>query len=104
MSLFCRWFVGPAMSDRRAYRSDLSDARWALIEPILGNWRADRAGRGLGISPPRYSLRESVNAILYVNRTGVQWEYLPHDFPPTESVYHCYALWDGTTDVIPPAM
>jgi transposase len=91
-----------AMSDRRAYRSDLSDARWALIEPILEKWRADRTGRGLGISPPKYSLRELVNAILYVNRTGVQWEYLPHDFPPTESVYHYYALWeaDGTTEAI----
>ena len=88
------------MSDRRAYRTDLSDARWALIEPILTKWRADRVG--LGISPPKHGLRELVNAILYVNRTGVQWEYLPHDFPPAKTVYHYYALWqaDGTTEAI----
>jgi len=88
------------MSDRRGYRSDLSDARWALIEPILTKWRADRVG--LGISPPKHSLRELVNAILYVNRTGVQWEYLPHDFPPAKTVYHYYALWqdDGTSEAI----
>ncbi len=88
------------MSDRRAYRTDLSDARWALIEPILTKWRANRVG--LGISPPKHSPRELVNAILYVNRTGVQWEYLPHDFPPAKTVYHYYALWeaDGTTEAI----
>lgn len=88
------------MSDRRAYRTDLSDARWALIEPILTKWRAGRVG--LGISPPKHSLRELVNAILYVTRTGVQWEYLPHDFPPAKTVYHYYALWqaDGTTATI----
>ncbi len=90
------------MSDRRAYPSDVPDARWALIEPILEKWRADRVGRGLGISPPQHSLRELVNAIVYVNRTGVQWEYLPHDFPPSKTVYHYYALWesDGTTEII----
>lgn len=88
------------MSDRRAYRTDLSDARWALIEPILTSWRAGRVG--LGISPPKHDLRELVNAILYVNRTGVQWEYLPHDFPPAKTVYYYYALWqaDGTTEAI----
>jgi transposase len=88
------------MSDRRAYRSDLSDERWALIEPILTSWRAGRAG--LNLSPPVHSLRELVNAILYVNRTGIAWEYLPHDFPPAKTVYHYYAMWeaDGTTETV----
>jgi transposase len=88
------------MPDRRAYRTDLSDARWAVIEPILTKWRADRVG--LGISPPMHSLRELVNAILYVNRTGIAWEYVPHDFPPAKTVYHYYAKWqaDGTTEAI----
>jgi transposase len=75
------------MSPRRAYRTDLSDARWALIEPILAAWRAARAEAGLGLSEPVHDLREIVNAILYVNRTGIAWEYLPHDFPPFKTVY-----------------
>ena len=34
-----------------------------------------------------------MNAILYVDRTGVQWRYLPHDFPPWETVYGYFAKW-----------
>jgi len=88
--------------NRRAYRTDLSDARWALIEPILAAWRQARAGAGLGLSGPVHDLREIVNAILYVNRTGIAWEYLPHDFPPCKTVYDYYAKWetDGTTEAI----
>jgi transposase len=49
-----------------------------------------------------HDLREIVNAILYVNRTGCAWEYLPHDFPPFKTVYGCFAAWrdDGTTEHI----
>ena len=85
---------------RRPYRSDLSDERWALIEPMLVAWRAKRVG--LGIGGPRHDLREIVNAILYVNRTGIAWEYLPHDFPPYKTVYDYYAKWeaDGSTEAI----
>ncbi|ONI93114.1 DDE transposase, partial [Saccharothrix sp. ALI-22-I] len=35
-----------------------------------------------------------VNAILYVCRTGIAWEYLPHDFPPYKTVYDYYAKWE----------
>ena len=77
---------------RRPYRSDLSDARWALIEPMMSAWRAGRVG--LGISPIQHDLREIVNAVLYVNRTGIAWEYLPHDFPPFKAV-HGYFAWVG---------
>lgn len=88
------------MATRSAYRSDISDARWVLIEPVLVEWRAQRVG--LGISSPVHSLREIVNAILYVNRTGIPWLYLPHDFPPAKTVYDYYAKWevDGTTQAI----
>lgn len=84
-------------TSRRAYPSDLSDARWALIEPLLTEWRAARGG--LGIRPPVHELREIVNAILYVTRSGIAWEYLPHDFPPYKTVYDYFARWakDGTT-------
>jgi transposase len=87
-------------TSRRAYRSDLSDARWAWIEPILTAWRDARPG--LGISQPKHDLREIINAIFYVNRTGIAWEYLPHDFPSYKTVYDYYAKWeaDGTTEAI----
>jgi transposase len=87
---------------RRPYRTDLSDARWALIEPVLTEWRSVRAARGLDINQPIHDLREIVNAIMYVNRTGIGWDYLPHDFPPRSTVYGYYAEWerDGTTEVI----
>jgi transposase len=80
------------MSDRRAYPSDLSDARWELIEPVLSAWRSERHGRALGFGrPPEHDLREIMNAILYVDRTGVQWRYLPHDFPHWNTVYGYFA-------------
>jgi transposase len=80
----------------------LSDARWALIAPVLAAWRAARAEAGLGLAGPVHDLREIVNAILYVNRTGIAWEYLPHDFPPYKTVYDYYAKWekDGITEAI----
>lgn len=88
------------MSSRRAYPSDLSDAQWALIEPTLTAWRAAR--RGPGVAARKHELREIVNAILYVCRTGIAWEYLPHDFPPCKTVYDYYAKWeaDGTTETL----
>ena len=89
---------------RRPYRTDLSDARWALIEPMLSAWRAGRVG--LGISPIQHDLREIVNAILYVNRTGIAWEYLPHDFPPFKTVHGYFALWEkeGLTEAVHDAL
>ncbi|MFE1837275.1 IS5 family transposase [Streptomyces sviceus] len=88
------------MSVRRPYRSDVSDARWALIEPVFNDWRARRTGPGTAARV--HDLREIVNAILYVNRTGIPWEYLPHDFPPYKTVYDYYAKWeaDGTTQQV----
>ncbi|MGQ4390333.1 transposase [Streptomyces sp. SAS_270] len=66
-------------------RSDVSDARWTMIEPVfVVAWRA--ALTGPGTAARVHDLREIVNAILYVNRTGIPWEYLPHDFPPFPSV------------------
>ncbi|MEU8764138.1 IS5 family transposase [Streptomyces sp. NPDC048659] len=82
------------MADRRAYPSDLSDARWELIEPVLVAWRYERHGQVLGFGRPvELDLREIMNAILYVDRTGVQWRYLPHDFPHWNSVYGYLAKW-----------
>jgi putative transposase len=72
---------------RRRYPSDLTDAQWALIEPHL-------PGQPAGSGRPRtVDLREVVNAILYVLRTGCPWEYLPHDFPPSGTVYYYFKQW-----------
>ncbi|MFD5066297.1 IS5 family transposase [Streptomyces sp. NPDC058394] len=83
------------MTERRPYPSDLSDARWELIEPVLAAWRFERRSRALDIGrPPEHDLRTILDAILYVDRTGVQWRYLPHDFPPWETVYGYFAKWE----------
>ncbi|MFJ8153471.1 transposase [Streptomyces sp. NPDC094468] len=65
------------MSDRQPYKSDLSDERWALIEPVIASWKA----RHPSVSGHQgaYEMREIVNALLYQSRTGCQWDYLPHD-------------------------
>ncbi|MFD8016189.1 IS5 family transposase [Streptomyces sp. NPDC058955] len=84
------------MRPPRPYPSDLSDARWELIRPTLETWRQARAG----IRRPHHDLRALMNAILYVDRTGIPWRYLPHDFPPWQSVYGYFAHWqnDGIFD------
>ena len=81
------------MTERRLYPSDISDARWALIEPVLSAWQRDRLARSPVPQRPKYELREIWNALLYLNRTGVQWQYLPHDFPHYQSVNSYYNAW-----------
>jgi transposase len=81
------------VTQRRAYPSDVSDDRWALIAPALESWQAARLARSPVPVQPKYELREVWNAILYLNRTGCQWEYLPHDFPHYQSVNSYYNLW-----------
>ncbi|MBQ0969565.1 MULTISPECIES: IS5 family transposase [Actinomycetes] len=79
---------------QRPYPSDLSDARWDLLEPTPTAWRAERRGKGLDIGrQPEHDLRRIMDAILYVDRTGIPWRYLPHDFPPWETVYGYFAAW-----------
>ncbi|OMI35472.1 transposase IS4 family protein [Streptomyces sparsogenes DSM 40356] len=59
------------MAERRPYPRDLSGARWALDEPVLSAWRTERRRHALNIGrPPEHDLREIMNAILYVDRTG----------------------------------
>jgi putative transposase len=76
---------------RKRYPSDLTDEQWALIEPLLPP--AKPGGR-----PREVDLREVVNALLYQARTGVQWEFLPHDLVPKGTAYDYFARWhdDGT--------
>jgi transposase len=79
---------------RKAYRTDVSDEEWALLDSILTGWREERHFIKEATTP----LREIVNAILYQNRTGCQWDLLPHDFPPPSTVYDYFCAWrdDGT--------
>ena len=62
---------------------------------MLSAWRAERRRYALNIGrPPEHDLRKIMNAILYVDRTGVQWRYLPHDFPPWETCCGYFAKWE----------
>ena len=64
-----------------------------LTEPVLSAWQRDRLARSPVPQRPKYELREIWNALLYLNRTGVQWQYLPHDFPHCQSVNSYYNAW-----------
>lgn len=92
--------VGQGMSDRKRYPSDVTDAQWALIGPVLDAWRAKRVS--VAGQHGRQDLREVVNAILYQNRTGCQWAYLPHDLPQKPVTYYYFAAWrdDGTDQTV----
>jgi putative transposase len=78
---------------RKAYPSDLTDAQWAILEPLLPAPRNTGGGR-----PRELDMREVLNTLLYLNRSGCQWEMLPHDLLPKSSVYDYFAQWrdDGT--------
>jgi transposase len=83
----------------QSYPSDVTDAQWALIEPHLP------AGRPGG-RPRKTDLRDVVDAILYVLRTGCQWRYLPKDFPPKSTVWRYFDQWrrSGALDAIHDAL
>jgi transposase len=86
------------VENRRAYErtglrypSDLSDAEWALVVPLIPP--AKRGGR-----PRTIDVRAVLDAIFYILSTGCQWRALPKDFPPQTTVYEYLDLWnwDGT--------
>ena len=88
-----------AIGGRKRYPSDLTDIQWALVEPLIPP--AKSGGR-----PREVDLREVVNAILYLNRSGCQWDMLPHDLPPKSDVYFYFARWrdEGTWRTIVDAL
>jgi putative transposase len=75
----------------KPYPSDLTDAQWDILEPLLP--KDQPLGR-----PRKTSLRRLVDAILYRNRNGCTWRALPHDFPTWRTVYNYFVRWrdDGT--------
>ena len=76
---------------RTPYPTDLTDQQWWLIEPMLP--RPKPGGR-----PRSVDLRELLNAVLYLLRSGCSWRLIPHDLPRWPTVRHYYDAWrrDGT--------
>ena len=75
---------------RKPYPSDLTDEQWAIIEPLIP---VHKVGR-----PREVEMREVLNALFYLNRSGCQWDMLPHDLPPRSTVHDYFRQWraDGT--------
>jgi putative transposase len=84
---------------RKPYPTDLSDAEWKCIEPHVP------APKGFGRART-HDLREILNAVFYVLRSGCQWRLLPHDFPRWPTVYWYFRKWriDGTWERIDRAL
>lgn len=82
----------PLSHRKRKYTSDLSRKQWKIIKALLPLHQSG-PGRRLELN-----MRQVVNAIFYINRTGCQWENLPKDYPNHNSVYYHYRKWcrDGT--------
>ncbi len=80
------------------YPSDVTDEQWVLIEPHIPVYPGGR--------PRKTDLRDVVDAILYVLRTGCQWRYLPKDFPPRSTVWRYFDEWrhNGTLEAIHDAL
>ena len=80
-----------AAPTRNPYLTDLTDQPWAVLQPLMP--RAKHGGR-----PRKVEMRDVLNTILYLNRTGCQWDLLPHDPLPKSTVYEYFSQWrnDGT--------
>jgi transposase len=76
------------------YPSDVTDEQWALVEPVIPVYPGGR--------PRKTNVRDVLDAILYLLRTGCQWRYLPTDFPPRSTVWRYFDEWrhNGTLDII----
>lgn len=64
------------------YSTDLTDSQWEVMEDILDDQRKRK-----------YSLREIINGILYLNKTGCQWRLLPNEYPPYRSCFYYFRKW-----------
>lgn len=77
---------------RRAYPSDFTDAEWAIVEPL---WRQEAAA-----VPADHELRDVLDAMRYIGAAGCPWRFLPHDYPPHQTVYAWFERWarEGTQE------
>jgi putative transposase len=84
---------------RKPYKTDLTDAQWAVLEPLVPP--AKHGGR-----PRELDMREVLNTLFYQSRTGCQWDMLPHDLLPKSSVHDYFVAWrkDGTWQALVDAL
>lgn len=77
----------------KRYQSDLTDKQWVIIQPLI-------PAQNDGGRPRTTDMREVMNAVFYMRRTGCQWDYLPKCFPPISTVYDYFSQWrdDGVLD------
>ena len=74
------------MASRKPYPSDVSDEEWAFVAPYLALVREDAPQR-------THDLREVLNGLRWIVRTGSAWRYMPHDLPPWEAIYQQTQRW-----------
>jgi transposase len=76
------------MNTRQSYSSDLTDAEWVLLAPLIpAGKNGSKGGR-----PPK-ERREVMNGIRYVLRSGCAWRLVPHDLPKWGTCYHYFRIW-----------
>ena len=80
---------------RKPYSTDLTDTQWQVLQPLIPPAKS-------GGAPRTVDMREVMNTLCYQNRTGCQWDLLPHDLLPKSTVYDYFAQWrdDGTWQII----
>jgi putative transposase len=86
--------MSKANQSRKVYPSDVTDEQWTAVAPLLPPAKSSpRGGR-----PRQVDLREVLNTIRYLHRSGCQWDMLPHDLLPKSTAYDYFAQWrdDGT--------
>jgi len=71
---------------RKKYDTDLTDKQWMIIEPFIPPPK-------FGGRPREVDIREVVNAIFYILKSGCQWRMLPNDFPKWQAVYYYFRVW-----------
>ena len=72
--------------EEKRYPSDLTEAEWAILEPLVPQAKP-------GGHPRTVNIREVVNGIFYVLRGGIPWRFLPKEFPPWPTVYYYFWVW-----------
>jgi putative transposase len=84
---------------RKPYTTDLTDIQWEIIRPLIPDARP-------GDRPREVDIREVMNPLLYQDRTGCQWELLPHDLLPRSTAFDYFKRWrdDGTWQAIVDAL
>lgn len=79
------------VSQRKPYPSDLTDKQWIILEPLIPS-------PGKGGRKREVNIRDVIDGIFYILKSGCEWRMLPHDFPKWQLVYHYFSVWkdDGT--------